>query len=75
MQKYKALNIDTGVIAYEISTDSITIKFRDGSEYLYTNKSAGKSTIAEMKLLAQKGEGLTTYINKRVREHYQSKLR
>ena len=75
MQKYKALKHDTGVMAYETGKDSITIKFRDGSEYLYTNKSAGPAAIAEMKSLAQKGEGLTTYINQHVREHYELKVR
>jgi hypothetical protein len=75
MQKYKATNHDTGVIAYEISEDSISIKFRDGSVYLYSDRSTGAAAIAEMKALAKKGEGLTTYINQHVRERYQTKLR
>lgn len=75
MQPYQTVNPDTGVIAYEIGNDNISIKFRDGSVYIYTNKSAGPSAIAEMKILAKKGEGLTTYINQHVREHYQRKLK
>ncbi|MDB4926440.1 hypothetical protein [Mucilaginibacter sp.] len=75
MKPYKTANQDTGVIAYETGKDSITIQFRDGSVYLYTNKSAGADAIAEMKILAKKGEGLTTYINQHVREHYEFKLR
>jgi predicted transcriptional regulator len=75
MQKYKTTDHNTGVIAFESGKDSITLKFRDGSEYLYTNKSAGPAAIAEMKTLAKKGEGLTTYINQHVREHYELKLR
>jgi hypothetical protein len=67
MQKYLTANHDAGVIAYETGEDSISIKFRDGSTYLYTNKSAGQAAIAEM--------GLTTYINQHVREHYQQKLK
>jgi hypothetical protein len=43
--------------------------------YLYTNKSAGTAAVAEMKALAKKGTGLTTYINQHVREHYQTKLK
>lgn len=73
MHPYKTTNPDTGVIAYEISKDSISIKFRDGSVYLYTNKSAGPAAITEMKILAKKGVGLTTYINQHVREHYERK--
>jgi hypothetical protein len=75
MQKYQTDSHDSGVAAYETGKDSITIKFRDGSTYLYTNKSAGPAAIAAMKSLAKKGAGLTTYINQHVREHYQTKLR
>ena len=75
MQNYNADGHDAGVVAFETSEDSISIKFRDGSVYLYTNQSAGPAAIAEMKALAKKGDGLTTYINQHVREHYQTKLR
>ncbi len=75
MQQYKTANRDTGVIAYETGKNSISIKFRDGSVYLYTDKSAGPAAITEMKSLAKKGAGLTTYINQHVRDHYQSKLK
>ncbi len=75
MHSYKKADHDTGVIAYEIDRDSITIQFKDGSLYVYTAKSAGLRAISQMKTLAKKGEGLTTYINQHVREGYQSKLR
>ena len=75
MQNYNASGHDAGVVAYEIGKDSISIKFRDGSVYRYTNKSAGPAAIAEMKVLAKRGEGLTTYINQHVRDHYQTKLK
>jgi len=75
MHSYKNADHDTGVIAYEINKDSIAIQFKDGSLYVYTAKSAGPKAISQMKTLAKKGEGLTTYINQHVRENYQSKLR
>jgi frataxin-like iron-binding protein CyaY len=75
MKRYRTADKDTGVIAYEIAKDNITIKFKDGSVYVYTNKSAGQAAIAEMKILAEKGVGLTTYINQHVRNLYQFKLR
>ncbi|WP_345101317.1 hypothetical protein [Mucilaginibacter panaciglaebae] len=75
MQNYNSDGHDAGVIAYEIGKDNISIKFRDGSTYLYTNKSAGPAAIAEMKALAQRGGGLTTYINQHVKEHYQIKFK
>ncbi|MEO8887079.1 MAG: hypothetical protein ABI367_13530 [Mucilaginibacter sp.] len=74
MQSYKSTSQDTGVIAYQIGKNSISIKFMDGSVYVYSVKSAGAKAIADMKALAQKGEGLTTYINQHVREHYEVKL-
>jgi hypothetical protein len=74
MRKYRSADRDTGVIAYEINEDGINVKFRDGSVYVYNNKSAGIAAIAEMKILAEKGVGLTTYINQHVRDHYQYKL-
>lgn len=75
MQRYPTNNPATGVIAYETGKDSITITFRDGSTYLYTNKSTGPAAIAEMKTLAKKGAGLTTYINQHVKQNYQQKLK
>ena len=75
MKRYKSANRNTGVIAYEAAEDSISIKFSDGSVYVYTDKSAGQAAIAEMKFLAEKGVGLTTYINQHVRDDYQTKLR
>jgi hypothetical protein len=74
MHRYKNADRDTGVVAYEVGKDSITIQFRDGSLYLYTATSAGPSTISQMKTLAKKGEGLTTYINQHVKDRYKEKL-
>ena len=74
MQRYQSSNNNTGVIAYDIVPDGISIKFRDGSVYLYTIDSTGEIHIANMQALAEKGEGLTTYINQHVRENYREKL-
>jgi len=74
MQYYPSSHKNTGIIAYEILPDAISIKFRDGSVYLYTAASTGKNHISQMQALAKKGEGLTTYINQHVRQNYQEKL-
>jgi len=74
MQPYKNSNRDTGVVAYEPGHDGITVKFRDGSVYLYTSKSAGAAAISEMKILAKKGAGPTTYINQHVKNNYERKI-
>jgi len=75
MERYKNLGGDSGVSAYEIGTESITVQFSTGSVYLYTYKSAGSANIERMKSLAVAGEGLNSYINRNVKKGYESKLR
>jgi len=75
MKKYKNRNGNSGIKAYEISEDAISIKFTDGSIYLYSYNSSGKVTIEIMKGLAKKGIGLTTYINQQVKDSYEKKIR
>lgn len=67
MQRYKN-SVNSGVLAYEIGEDRIKVKFLDGTIYLYTYQSAGAENIEQMKTLAEKGKGLTTFINQSVRE-------
>jgi hypothetical protein len=74
MHLYKNSNRDTGVVAYETGDNGIAVQFRDGAVYLYTIKSAGAAAINKMKILAEKGEGLTTYINRYVRNRYVKKI-
>jgi hypothetical protein len=75
MQPYNDHNGDSGVLRYETTLDSITVQFKDGAVYQYTNASAGSGAIAAMKLLATGGNGLNAYINLNVRKKYASKLR
>lgn len=65
----------SGIVAYEAGSDNIIIQFNDGEMYLYTYSATGEKHVEEMKRLAQKGEGLTTYINKNIRERFQRKLK
>jgi hypothetical protein len=75
MTPYKHNGGDTGILAFGIGTESIVIKFQDESIYLYTCASAGRTAIEDMKMLAVTGKGLTTYINKYVKNKYDRKLR
>ena len=75
MKRYKNLGGDAGIRAYEIDEGAITIQFEDGSTYRYTDAVTGADHILEMQRLAEAGEGLTTYINRFVRERYAKKLR
>ena len=75
MKRYKNLGGDAGIRSYEIATGAITVEFADGSTYLYTDASTGAENIAQMQRLAKAGKGLTTFINRVVRERYAKKLR
>lgn len=74
MKQYKNTGGNSGALSYEIMADSIKIEFQDGSIYLYTYHSAGKNNVEQMKKLAEKGQGLTTFINVNVHNKYTSKL-
>jgi hypothetical protein len=75
MEKYKDATGISGVFAFEIGKDHIKVQFKDGRAYLYNYTTPGRSMVEEMKRLAKKGEGLTTFINQQVREQYASRLK
>lgn len=75
MTTYRNLNGDSGVVAYETQSQSILVRFRDGSEYNYTYASAGHSVIEQMKNLASAGRGLNSFINRWAKKSYASKSR
>lgn len=74
MKAYRDLNNDSGINSYEVSDDSITVRFKTGSVYLYTYLSTGAVQIEEMKRLAESGDGLNSYISKNIRKNYAKKL-
>ena len=74
MERYKNINGDSGVVAYETGDDYIKVKFIDGVVYLYTNAITGQHHINQMKKLAAKGLGLSAYISRHVRDRYAAKL-
>lgn len=66
---------DSGVHSYGYGDELIQVQFSDGSIYEYTYQSAGIQNIETMKQLADAGEGLNSFINKKVRKKYQRKVR
>ena len=75
MEQYKKNNSGTsGVEFYEIENEDIIVQFIDGNIYRYSYQSAGVEAVEEMKRLALAGEGLTTYIDKYVKDKYEAKL-
>jgi hypothetical protein len=75
MKQYGKRDSESGVVAYEIGLDSITIEFKSGNVYLYSYASTGKATVETMKQLATKGSGLSTYISKHVNHDYAVRLK
>lgn len=75
LQPYASPNGNSGVVAYRIDGDSITLRFVDRSTlYLYDANRPGLAAVYEMQRLAKRGTGLTTYINRHVRNNYALKF-
>jgi hypothetical protein len=70
MVRYKNLEGNSGVLAYETGEDFIKIQFTGGVVYLYNNQVTGKQNIKRMKSLAIRGRGLSTYISTIVKDRY-----
>lgn len=75
MQRYMNLGGGSGIVAFEIAPGQITVQFHDGSQYLYTNASAGAANIMEMQALATAGSGLNSFIDRNVRKGYAKRWR
>lgn len=74
MQRYANRSGESGVVAYQIGKDSITVEFSGGARYLYTAESAGAATIESMRKLAAEGRGLSTFISQHVHDRYARRL-
>ncbi|MFK7797518.1 MAG: hypothetical protein AB8E82_08700 [Aureispira sp.] len=70
MQIYLNRNGKSGISAYEIGTDYISVQFSNGKIYTYSYTSAGSQNVEIMKELAQNGYGLNSYIMKNVKNNY-----
>lgn len=64
----------SGVAAFQIGPDSITVRFVSGQTYRYTHATAGRHFVEEMKRLAAAGRGLSTYISQHVGAHYAERI-
>ena len=74
-RRYKNLGGKSTIVKYELEKDAVNLRFTDNSSYRFTNQSAGKENIAEMKKLALAGKGLGTFVEKNVKERYERKIR
>jgi len=74
-RSYQNRHHDSGVAAYEIGDDYITVEFVGGPLYMYTHKIPGAGHVEHMKKLAAQGRGLSTYISREVKDRYAERLR
>lgn len=74
-EQYANNHGNSSIEAYEIGADYIRVLFKDGPVYLYTYESAGADNIEHMKELARAGDGLNSFIMRRVKYKYASKQR
>lgn len=63
MEPYRNLSGDSGVEAFEIGDDFVAVRFKSGTVYWYTAASVGARHLAALKRLAERGQGLSTYIS------------
>lgn len=75
MNIYKNLSGISSVTNYEIGETYIIIKFKDGMNYEYNNQTSGYQHVANMKVLAERGIGLNSYIMQNVKDRYSKKFK
>ena len=75
MEVYKNLGGTSGVYAFLIADNAITVQFSKGGVYLYNYSRPGSGHVEQMKSLALSGSGLNSYIGRYVRDNYAAKLR
>lgn len=78
MIDYKNLSGQSNVESFEIGENFIVVRFKtvgkDGcSTYKYSYASAEQDNIEQMKILANQGFGLNSFINIKVRKLYKNK--
>ncbi len=74
MEAYLNKSGVSGVVAYEIGSDFIKVKFKKNHcVYLYNYQRPGAIHINELKKRAVDGIGLGTYIGKYINKNYFSK--
>lgn len=72
---YRNLNGGSNIESYEITDDSITVRFNSGKirNYLYTNNNPGIDIVENMKVLAAQGYGLNSFIKTTVKSRFERK--
>jgi hypothetical protein len=67
---YLNLGGNSSVRAYEILPYSIKVQFNNGKWYSYSYSKAGRTHVENMKVLANDGVGLCSYIQRNAKNLY-----
>lgn len=70
---YANLSGKSSARSYEVGPDFIDVTFKDGHTYRYSYASAGPVAVEAMKVLAESGSGLVSYIHAHAKTAYESK--
>lgn len=72
MFRYKNVNGNSNIEAYEIGSDYIDVKFFNTYKiYRYSYRSAGEYNVERAKQLAMQGYGLNSFIMREMRYSYE----
>ncbi len=75
MRSYENAGGNSAIVAFENGDDSITVKFVDGSVYLYTYRNSGGVNVEQMKKYASIGHGLNGFISRFVGKESGTRLK
>lgn len=67
MIQYNNLNFHSSVLSYDYGEDYITIEWLNGNRTTFRHNEVGKRHVDKMIMLAKKGRGLYSYIEKNKR--------
>ena len=74
MMRYANRTGRSNVSSYEIGEDYIKVKFKGNvCVYTYSHRRAGVRHVENLKILAQRGYGLNSYIKRKVNSLYDRK--
>lgn len=73
MEPYRGRTRRGGVIAFDILPDAIDVEFDSGWVYRFSYIKPGAARVEHMKALARDGRGLSTFINKYVRNRFEAR--
>lgn len=68
--RYRDASGHPEVVAYALAEDAIAVEFDQGGVYLYSHDCPGRLHVSRMKELACQGHGLSSYINRHIRNRF-----